>query len=131
MFFAFAAKESSVFDDNSPTKSYLGDEASARSYLEVLQIWGGLHSQKLTWTLTGWPPGRLFSSTNQWFSGSMLVFQGVRGFGTCGSLAKTPRTNHVPERLSALFESPQRMILSEIRSGTVSDTVCSPYISGL
>ena len=23
------------------------------------------------------PPGRLFSSTNQWFSGSMLVFQGV------------------------------------------------------
>ena len=36
-----------------------------------------LHSRKLTQTLTSWPPGRVFSSTNQWFSGSMLVFQGV------------------------------------------------------
>ena len=30
-----------------------------------------VHSRKLTWTLTSWPPGRVFSSPDQWFSGSM------------------------------------------------------------
>ena len=36
-----------------------------------------IYSRELTRNRVEWNPQRLFSSTNQWFLGSMLVFSGV------------------------------------------------------
>ena len=58
-------------DQNPGRLEPVGDKRGNRGLLDF-HVRGSYH----VWP-SQWPPGRLFSSANQWFSSAMLVFQGV------------------------------------------------------